>query len=356
MSYPTAVSTSHILQISLPRRDSARMRYTYITHHLLNSHLTHTYIHTYTALAIYPSPLLAILLCAWSCVVILCDEHMICPQLIHFVFASVAICFDSLDHLRMYTMLLYSIGGLQKLNVNFCTHGWLNFFRDFLYIQFGWFAPQRTSFVFGMSAAIFEAMAGILLCFPGTSAWAAFCLILLHVVILVAVGPLGSNSFQPIWPWNVLCIILLFHLFIHERNEDFVGIPDLNSSSLENFVLSIEIGLFVFAPILSWFERWPPNLSFQMHSYNFANVRMHICGEEFPLYGIALYYQTQPSLTLRGFSMWAQHLADVRQRKVEMSYQGRPECMSGKRYQIDLIFKPSHLPSSSSPPSQKHDF
>ena len=138
---------------------------------------------------------LAILLCAWSVLVVVLDEHMICPQLVHFVVATMAICFESLDHLRMYTCLLYTIGGLQKLNVYFCTHGWLNFFRDILYIRFGWVAPRKTSFVFGLAIAMFESCCGICLCVPDLSKLSAICLILLHFVILAAV--VGANETRP---------------------------------------------------------------------------------------------------------------------------------------------------------------
>ena len=139
----------------------------------------------------------------------------------------------------MYTCLLYTIGGLQKLNVYFCTHGWLNFFRDILYIRFGWVAPRKTSFVFGLAIAMFESCCGICLCVPDLSKLSAICLILLHFVILAAV--VGANAYQPIWPWNVLCIILLYNLFVSElRNENFWGIPVVSSVS-ECLILCLEM-------------------------------------------------------------------------------------------------------------------
>ena len=45
------------------------------------------------------------------------------------------------------------------------------------------------------------------------------------------------------------------------------------------------------------------NLSFQMHSYNFADVRIIVNGKDFPFSDVALNYHTQPSLTFRGFSV-----------------------------------------------------
>ena len=278
----------------------------------------------------------AILLCAWSVLVIILDEHMICPQLVHFVVATMAICFESLDHLRMYTCLLYTLGGLQKLNIHFCTHGWLNFFRDILYIRFGWIAPRRTSFVFGFAAAMFETCCGLCLCVPNLASFAALHLILLHVAILTSV--VGANTYQPIWPWNILCIILLYNLFVsNQRNENFWGVPSVSSLS-ECLVLCLEICLFLIGPLLSWIELWPPNLSFQMHSYNFADVRMIVNGKDFPFSDVALNYHTQPSLTFRGFSMWAQYLADFTQKDVKLIYRGRPESFSGKRRRNVVIF------------------
>ena len=101
---------------------------------------------------------------------------MICPQLVHFVVATMAICFESLDHLRMYTCLLYTLEVFRN-STHFCTHGWLNFFRDILYIRFGWIAPRRTSFVFGFAAAMFETCCGLCLCVPNLASFSALHLI-----------------------------------------------------------------------------------------------------------------------------------------------------------------------------------
>ena len=180
------------------------------------------------------------------------------------------------------------------------------FFRDILYIRFGWIAPRRTSFVFGFAAAMFETCCGLCLCVPNLAYFSALHLILLHVAILASV--VGANTYQPIWPWNILCIILLYNLFVsNQRNENFWGVPSVSSLS-ECLVLCLEICLFLIGPLLSWIELWPPNLSFQMHSYNFADVRMIVNGKDFPFSDVALNYHTQPSLTFRGFSMWLRNL------------------------------------------------
>ena len=75
-----------------------------------------------------------------------------------------------------------------------------------------------------------------------------------------------------------------------------------------------------------------------MHSYNFADVRIIVNGKDFPFSDVALNYHTQPSLTFRGFSMWAQKLADFTQRDVKLIYQGRPECISGRRRRRVVVF------------------
>ena len=59
----------------------------------------------------------------------------------------------------------------------------------------------------------------LLLCGDATRRWAALALIALHIVLLLAMSPLGANAYMEVWPWNFLCIVLLWTLFVRPPAE-----------------------------------------------------------------------------------------------------------------------------------------
>lgn len=287
---------------------------------------------------------------AWSMFVIVLDEHMIFPQLVHFTIASLSLGLDDEVHLKLFFVCLYTWGGIQKSNERFVSNGCIEFFRPCMERYFSFTStslPLGVRRVLGTCVAIGESCLGVGLLFESSQQISAVGLIGMHVGILVAIGPLGANRFHPIWPWNVMCIALLLALFVFvgERDESYGLLCDIlamlsDHYDMNTFVLIVEIGLFVFAPALSFFELWLPNLSFMMHSYNFPSVEMTLRWSDvdasyedvpFRLYELAHKYHTQPVLSVRGFRRWGQAVANALQCPVSIRYQGRPQTWTGHR-------------------------
>jgi len=64
-----------------------------------------------------------------------------------------------------------------------------------------------------LGLALAECVSGVLLVFPRTRRPAVVCLILMHVTLLLWLGPLALGWNSAIWPWNAAMIGLLITLF-----------------------------------------------------------------------------------------------------------------------------------------------
>lgn len=289
----------------------------------------------------------------WALLAVLFDEHMIQPQLVHFTIATLACGFKVLLFLRLYTCFLYAWGGLQKLNHNFCTKGFFAFFSDAfgrLGIDDFTTRVKRIPFYWtlGLAAGISEAAMGIGLLFARTQIFSASVLCFMHIGILLVIGPLGSKRFVPIWPWNAFCVVLLLELFVYTppsigRNLfDDIWRVWIRGSYSEIFFLCVEIVLFGIAPVFSWWERWPPNLSFQMHSSNFPHVTMAYIFprrvESFDVYSVGASHDSQPALTRSGFFKWASLLSKRSGHEVEVLYSSRPCVLTGQRSTVRRVY------------------
>jgi uncharacterized membrane protein YphA (DoxX/SURF4 family) len=121
-------------------------------------------------------------------------------------------------------VVTYIYSGLEKLNYEFVQ--WI--FPDVITPVAGWVGmsvdaiQEPVLIIVALTAALFEAAAGVLLIFPRTRRSAAISLTAMHVFIILAVGPSGSDSNRAILAWNVGMIIAIWSLF---------GSPTSDSSS-----------------------------------------------------------------------------------------------------------------------------
>ncbi len=104
----------------------------------------------------------------------------------------------------------YVYGGLGKLNTGFLHTIWAKMLLEqFLHIS-PKSALQTSVQSCGYLAGIFELMAGLGLLSIKTRKTSAWALILMHVFILVFLGPFGLQYNRVIWPWNVAMIGYLY--------------------------------------------------------------------------------------------------------------------------------------------------
>ena len=105
---------------------------------------------------------------------------------------------------------VFFFSGLGKLNSAFIHDVWQNLM---LHRWLG-IAPVNIWFIrSGYALPLIEMTAAICLLIGKARKPAVWVLTLMHVVILLMLGPVGLNINAVIWPWNVLMPLLLFSLF-----------------------------------------------------------------------------------------------------------------------------------------------
>ncbi len=163
---------------------------------------------------------------------------------------------------KFYVMLLlsatYVFSGLHKFNLGFSNFVWAKFFLvDTMGVSTE-IAYSRVVKALGFLLPVLEIVGGILI-------WTRFqtrgwiLLISMHVLLLLALGPFGSNYNSIVWPWNMMMILLAF-LFLKQESPSFNKQLLFNSRGV---ILSIIIGVL---PILGFIGKYPPQFSFDLYS------------------------------------------------------------------------------------------
>jgi hypothetical protein len=107
-----------------------------------------------------------------------------------------------------------------------------------------------------------EIAIGLGLLWPRPRALALPAAILMHICILVAIGPFGLSYNRVVWPWNVAMIAIVLVLFRGAREVSAQAIL-LN----RGFPLHVAtVGLFAVLPGLSYLGLWPTYLSYRLYS------------------------------------------------------------------------------------------
>ncbi|MBK7668729.1 MAG: hypothetical protein IPJ32_16190 [Sphingobacteriaceae bacterium] len=88
--------------------------------------------------------------------------------------------------------------------------------------------------------------------------------VLLHVIILLLMGPFGNNYNSVVWPWNIMMIILALLLFSGKTNERFFSISHLFKQPVFYLVML----LFWILPAFNLAGKWETYLSFSLYSGN----------------------------------------------------------------------------------------
>ncbi|HWZ14606.1 MAG TPA: hypothetical protein VNW95_05150 [Mucilaginibacter sp.] len=163
----------------------------------------------------------------------------------------------------------YFYSGLHKLNEGFIQLMWTKaILRSFLKLPPA-IAGARWLYYSGYLAGIIESAAGLGLLFPKTQKTAATVLILMHLFILVLLGPLGLRYNRIVWPWNAAMILYLYTLFLR-RNEDTFVLGTIFSGW--NKLVFIAWGVL---PALNFIGCWDNYLSSSIYSEKLPN--MAIC-------------------------------------------------------------------------------
>jgi len=125
--------------------------------------------------------------------------------------------------LTLFTIVLastYFYSGLGKLNSGFLHTVWVQIIlKSFLKVPSN-ITSNHYLYNAGYLLGLFELVAGTGLVFSKTKKAAAIALILMHLSILLLLGPLGGLNYNIIvWPWNMVMIVYLYLIFIKKQES-----------------------------------------------------------------------------------------------------------------------------------------
>ena len=163
---------------------------------------------------------------------------------------------------------MHFYSGLNKLNDSFLQTVWVNSLARFVTINVRAY-NRHWLYYWGYLCGVIELMAGMGLLFLKTQKSAAIILIAIHIFILFLFGPIGYNTNQVIWPWNVGIILTLYIIFF-KGNERGINIAPAVIGWNKAIILFWGI-----LPALSFFGYWDENLSSNLISGKLP--RMIIC-------------------------------------------------------------------------------
>jgi len=151
---------------------------------------------------------------ALAVTMVMLDQSRLQPWLIQFgAMAGAAACGAAAPATRVFLVGLYGFAGLHKLHYGFpvMLAEMLRPLAERWGVQ-DWLTA-RILLPAGLAMALWECGWGVALAFPRTRRAAALCLALMHLGLLLLLGPLGLNMNRSVWPWNIANIVLLWALF-----------------------------------------------------------------------------------------------------------------------------------------------
>ncbi len=164
----------------------------------------------------------------------------------------------------------YLYGGLSKLNNGFLQTIW----QRMLLLHFLKLSPHgvlyKPLYFSGLSAGMFEILAGTGLLFPQTRKTAAGALISLHVLVLLFLGPLGINYNAVVWPWNVAMAV--YSLLIFNFSEPLLTAFKSPFRAWSGFI----VVCWGFLPALNFIGLWDNYLSSSIYSGKLPSMTVSI--------------------------------------------------------------------------------
>jgi len=147
----------------------------------------------------------------------------------------------------------YIYSGLGKLNAGFLHTVWTKMLLEqFLHLS-PKIALQSWAQYCGYAAGLFELIAGFGLLFTITRKISAGMLILLHLFILVFLGPFGLKYNLVVWPWNVAMMVYLY-VVVFRIKEGTTPLPQLFSNW--NIAVFICWGILPAFSFVGWWDNY----------------------------------------------------------------------------------------------------
>ncbi len=183
--------------------------------------------------------------------------------------------------LQLLVALIYIFSGIQKLNDSFVpdTFQWMVSSFDAILSKRQLYLLTK----FGYAVPWFELSLGILLLVKPLRFIIVPLVVLMHVFILITLGPLGKDANSVIWPWNIVMIILVLLLFANVQRERFFDISFL----FRGLSFYIVITLMLIFPFFSLKNQYDSYLSSSLYSSNLNDCQLILSNnayEKLPYY------------------------------------------------------------------------
>ncbi|MDF2448390.1 MAG: hypothetical protein K0R26_894 [Bacteroidota bacterium] len=170
--------------------------------------------------------------------------------------------------LQVLVSLIYIFSGIQKMNESFVpdTFLWMVSSFDTVLSE----RQLQLATRFGYIVPYFEMSVGILLLVKPLRFIIVPLVIIMHVLILVMLGPMGRNHNMVVWPWNMVMIALVLLLFANIKHERFFDISFLFKSFSFYTVLITMLVL----PVFSLKNQYDSYLSSSLYSSNLHDCQL----------------------------------------------------------------------------------
>lgn len=183
--------------------------------------------------------------------------------------------------LQLCFCAVYVYSGLQKFNPGFINDTYPWFIRPLE--KFVSDRQMATLHKTGYVIPFIEIFIGIGLLIKSLRFISIPLVILLHVIILLLMGPFGNNYNAVVWPWNIMMIILALLLFSGKTNERFFSVSHLFKMPVFYLIMM----LFWILPAFNLVGKWETYLSFSLYSGNNNTAKILLSEDAYdrlPLY------------------------------------------------------------------------
>lgn len=203
--------------------------------------------------------------------------------------------------LQLLVALIYIFSGIQKFNSAFVEDSFLWIISPLKNIL-----SDRQIALFskiGYSIPYAELLIGIGLLFRQLRFIALPLVILMHLFILLMLGPFGKSYNYVVWPWNLVMIVINLLLFANVQRERFFDISILFKSASFYIVITL---MFIF-PVFSLNNKYDSYLSSSLYSANTHNGKLLLSDnayEKLPLY-IKHFVSTNSNIKTLNIKHWA---------------------------------------------------
>lgn len=235
----------------------------------------------------------AILLILFSVYLCIDDQNRLQPWFFNYILILLVLLFYKyrMDEPNNYTTvfislqvliaLIYIFSGIQKMNDSFVpdTFQWMVSTFDTILSKRQLYLVTK----FGYVVPYFELSMGIFLLVKPLRFIIVPLVILMHVFILITLGPLGQDCNVVIWPWNIIMIILVLLLFANVQSERFFDISFLFRGLSFYTVLT----LMLIFPVFSLKNQYDSYLSSSLYSSNLNDCQLILSNrayEKLPYY------------------------------------------------------------------------